>query len=124
MLDLAPKRVEHGTDLVERAARRFSEVVDQAGDTGCRVKVPLLVAMARAWRGRSAERSCAGVGARTDVRSPSVRWPRSPFPRAKNGGGRAYSPHAAIPDGFVSEDSQSLEQVSGDRVPEQVWTGR
>jgi len=55
MLDLAPKRVEHGTDLVEltaalsatrtanikqllakaaeitRAARRFSEVVDQEG---------------------------------------------------------------------------------------------
>ena len=29
MLDLVPKRVEHGTDLVELAARRFSEVVDQ-----------------------------------------------------------------------------------------------
>jgi hypothetical protein len=27
MLDLAPKRVEHGTDLVERSARRFSELV-------------------------------------------------------------------------------------------------
>ena len=35
MLDLAPKRVEHGTDLVERAVRRFSEVVDQgAGRKG------------------------------------------------------------------------------------------